>query len=130
MGMSLARKYSGGNLITGLFLASFVVVAMDGVVGVGSFIDAGSVVVDEEDEPPPPPPEEDDDDEEAVVLVPALLGDMLDSAAGLSVAVSCCSVFMLRFVLFGDMSSPLTIACDVEVDEEEFGSAFIVRVVS
>jgi hypothetical protein len=39
---------------------------------------------------------------------------------------------MLRFVLFSDMSSPLTFAFDTDEDEEEeeFGSAFIVRVVS
>ena len=71
------------------------------------------------------------------MLVPAaLFGDMLDSAF-VAAAVSCFSVLIiLRFVvLFGDMSSPLTIAFDVEEvdeeeEEEEFGSAFIVRVVS
>jgi hypothetical protein len=49
MGISLVRKYSGGNLMTGLFLASFVVVAMDGVAGGVSFVVVvvvdGSVVV-------------------------------------------------------------------------------------
>jgi hypothetical protein len=78
-----------------------------------------------------------DDEEEAVVLVPALFGDImvavvaaaLDSEEEEAPVVSC-SIFMLRFVLFGDMSSLLTIAFDDEEVDDEFGSAFIVSVVS
>jgi len=85
MGMSLARKYSGGNLITGLFLASFVVVAMDGFVGSLDVVVVDGSVVGEEDEPPQPL----DDEEEAVLLVPALFGDMLDSLLSLVAQFLC-----------------------------------------
>ena len=105
--------------MTGLLLAPFVVVAIEGVAGSSfdSFVRFVVVVVDEE--------EDDDDEEEAVELLAALLGDILLLLGPFVCGFSAeSSIFMFIFVvsfkedLFGDMSSALIIF--------EPGSALIV----